>query len=147
MTQAPTDLRSIVVEREIPLAPETIWNALTKADLIREWLMDNDFELKLGYEFNFRAEPMFGWKGVTDCEVLEIEPLERLRYSWNASGEQAEGGLKSVVTWTLTGVENGTLVRMDHYGFRPQDEGGYQAMGSGWPQIVARLEEVSAKAM
>lgn len=145
MTHAPAELRSIVVERDFSLAPEKIWNALTKADLIREWLMDNDFEPKLGHAFNFRAEPMFGWNGVTDCEVLEIKPFERLRYSWNASGEQAEGGLKSVVTWTLTVVENGTLVRMEHDGFRPEDEGGYQAMGSGWPQIVAKLEEASAK--
>jgi hypothetical protein len=29
---------------------------------------------------------------------------------------------------------------MEHSGFRPQDEGGRQAMGGGWPRIVEGLE-------
>jgi uncharacterized protein YndB with AHSA1/START domain len=140
------EVRSIVVEREMAHPPERIWKALTKEHFIKEWLMENNFELSIGHKFNFRAEPMYGWNGVTDCEVLEIVPNERLSYSWNASGEQAENGLKTVVTWTLQATEKGTHLVMEQSGFRPQDEGGYQAMGGGWPRIVVKLEEIAGTA-
>jgi uncharacterized protein YndB with AHSA1/START domain len=144
MTELATATRSLIVEREMPHPPEKIWRALTQAPLIAEWLMQNDFEPIVGHKFNFRAAPVLGWNGVTDCEVLEIIPLQRLAYSWNASGEQAPDGLKTIVTWTLTRRETGTHVRMEQSGFRPQDEAGYRGMGGGWPRILARLEQVSS---
>jgi uncharacterized protein YndB with AHSA1/START domain len=137
--------RSIVVEREMPHAPEKIWRALTQSHLIEEWLMKNDFQPAVGHAFNFRAQPVMGWNGVTDCKVLEVTPPSRLVYSWNASGEQAKDGLKTIVTWTLTPRGDGTHVRMEQAGFRPQDEGGYRGMGGGWPGILGRLETVATK--
>ena len=133
----------LVVERDMPHAPEKVWKALTTSHLVAEWLMQNDFEPQLGHRFNFRAKPVMGWNGVTDCEVLEIEPCRTLAYSWNASGEQAADGLKSTVTWTLTPIDGGTRVRMEHSGFRPQDEMGRQAMSGGWPRILGRLEQIA----
>jgi uncharacterized protein YndB with AHSA1/START domain len=144
MTELATATRSIVVERVMPHPPEKIWRALTQAPLIAEWLMKNDFRPVVGHRFNFRNTPMPLWNGVTDCEVLVVEPNKRLSYSWNASGEEAAGGLKSVVTWTLTPLAGGTHVRMEHSGFGPQDEAGHQAMSGGWPHIVAGLERVAA---
>jgi uncharacterized protein YndB with AHSA1/START domain len=74
-----------------------------------------------------------------------VEPHRQLSYSWNASGEQAEGGLKSTVTWTLTPAKDGTTVTIEHSGFRPEDEGGYQAMSGGWPRIVSGLGRVAGE--
>ena len=135
--------RSLIVERTMPHPPEKIWRALTTGPLIETWLMKNDFQPVVGHRFNFRATPVMGWNGVTDCEVLALEPPTRLVYSWNASGEQARDGLKTVVTWTLTPVEGGVLVRMEQSGFRPQDEPGYRGMGGGWPGILGQLEQVA----
>jgi uncharacterized protein YndB with AHSA1/START domain len=138
--------RSIVVERLMPHAPEKIWRALTTSELIASWLMTNDFAPVVGHRFNFKATPIPGmWNGTTDCEVLVVEPPHRLVYSWNASGEEAADGLKSTVTWTLTPEAGGTRVVMAHEGFRPQDEGGRQAMGGGWPRIVEGLERVAGE--
>ena len=138
--------KSIVVERTMPHGPEKVWRALTQAPLIAESLMQNDFQPVVGHRFNFRATPIPNmWNGTTDCEVLVVEPRARLVYSWNASGEEAADGLKTTVTWTLTPVEGGTPVRMEQSGFRPQDEGGYQAMGGGWPRIVGGLERVAGE--
>jgi uncharacterized protein YndB with AHSA1/START domain len=86
-----------------------------------------------------------GWNGVTDCEVLELVPHQRLAYSWNASAEQSRDGLKTIVTWTLTPRSGGTHVRMEQSGFRPEDEGGFRGMGSGWPRILQRLEDVATR--
>ena len=108
---AAASTRSVVVEREMPHPAEKIWRALTQGPLIEEWLMKNDFQPVVGHRFNFRAEPMPQWNGVTDCEVLVVEPNVRLSYTWNASGDQAVDGLRTVVTWTLTPTPGGTRVR------------------------------------
>lgn len=76
-----------------------------------------------------------------------MKPHQRLVYSWNASGDQAAGGLKTIVTWTPTPRESETHIRMEQSGFRPQDEAGYRGMGGGWPRILARLEEVVSDAV
>ena len=81
---------------------------------------------------------------MTDCDVLIVEPYERLSYSWNASGEEAVSGLRTVVTWTLTPTEGGTLVRMEQSGFRPEDDRFHQGAGYGWQKMVAGLERVTA---
>jgi uncharacterized protein YndB with AHSA1/START domain len=139
-----SETRSIVVERLMAHPPEKIWRALTESALIAEWLMQNDFEPRVGHRFNFRARPIPNlWNGVTDSEVLDVEPPHRLVYSWDASGEEAEGGLKCVVTWTLTPQSGGTLVRMEQAGFRPEDDAGFRSMGGGWPRILGRLDEVA----
>jgi uncharacterized protein YndB with AHSA1/START domain len=142
MTDVAAETKSIVVERLIPHPAEKIWRALTQSPLIAEWLMQNDFQPVVGHRFQFRAQPVPGWNGVTDCEVLAIEPPARLVYSW---GAESSGGLYTIVTWTLTPTAGGVLVRMEQSGFRPQDERGYQGMSGGWPRILGRLEDVTIR--
>ena len=139
-----TATRSIVVERVMHHTPEKVWHALTQGPLIEEWLMKNDFRPVVGHKFNFRAEPMPQWNGVVDCEVLIVEPNKRLSYSWNASGDEAANGLKTIVTWTLTPADGGTHIRMEQSGFRPEDERFFQGANYGWQKMVAGLERVTA---
>ena len=139
-----TATKSIVVERLMPHPPAKVWRALTSAPLIAEWLMKNDFEPRVGHRFTFHATPMPGWKGYTNCEVLEVEAPTRLVYAWG-DGTESDSGLKTVVTWTLEPRDGGTFVRMEHAGFRSQDEGGYQGMGGGWPRILGGLERVAGE--
>ena len=144
MSEPAAATRSVVVEREMPHPPEKVWRALTQNPLLEAWLMKNDFRPVVGHRFNFRAAPMPHWNGVVDCEVLVVEPRERLSYSWNASGDEAAGGLKTVVTWTLTPTTGGTQVRMEQSGFRTEDEAGYKGAGYGWQRFFAGLERVLA---
>lgn len=137
--------RSIVIERIMPHPPEKIWRALTQSALIEEWLMKNDFQPLVGRKFNFRADPMPGWNGVTDCQVLIVEPNQRLSYSWNASGDEAVNGLRTIVTWTLTPAGGSTIVRMEQSGFRPEDERFFQGANYGWQKMIAGLERVTAE--
>ena len=139
-----TATRSIVVERVMHHTPEKVWRALTQGPLIEEWLMKNDFRPVVGHKFNFRAEPMPQWNGVVDCEVHIVEPNKRLSYSWNASGDEAANGLKTIVTWTLTPADGGTHIRMEQSGFRPEDERFFQGANYGWQKMVAGLERVTA---
>jgi uncharacterized protein YndB with AHSA1/START domain len=128
--------RTLVIERELAQPPEKIWRALTQSPLIEEWLMTNDFQPVVGHRFNFRATPVPNWNGVIDCEVLVVEPNSRLSYSW------ASFGLKSVVTWTLTPNKGGTHVRMEHSGFRSEEDASYKGATYGWQKFIGSLERV-----
>jgi uncharacterized protein YndB with AHSA1/START domain len=145
MTNPTAPKRSVVVERELRHSPEKIWHALTQSSLMEQWLMKNDFQAVIGHRFNLRTSPMPHWNGVTDCEVLAIEPLKRLSYSWNASGEEAARGLKTIVTWTLTPTKDGVLVRMEQSGFRPEEDANYQGANYGWQKFIGGLERVIAQ--
>jgi uncharacterized protein YndB with AHSA1/START domain len=140
----PAETRSVVVEREMPHPPAKVWRALTQGTLLEEWLMQNDFQPELGHKFNFRAAPMPHWNGITDCEVLAVEPNRLLSYTGNASGEEMATGLKTIVTWTLTPTERGTRVRMEQSGFRPHEQQNYQGATCGWQRNIANLERVVA---
>ncbi len=119
-----------------------MWRALTQTELLGEWLMNNDFQPIIGHVFNFRADPLPHWNGVTDCEVLEVEPCKRLAYTWNASGAEAADGLRTIVTWTLTPTPLGVLVRMEQSGFRPEDRRNYQGAQHGWRRCFDGLQRV-----
>ena len=134
MTTAAT--RSLVIERELPHPPEKIWRALTQGALIKEWLMDNDFQPVVGHKFNFRAPPMPKWDGIIDSEVVAVEPNKKLSYTWGSMG------LESVVVWTLVPTKGGTLVRMEQSGFRPDQEANYQGANYGWQKFIGALERV-----
>ena len=90
--------RTLVIERVFPHPPEKLWRALTESPLIAQWLLKNDFEPVVGRRFQFRADPVPNWNGVVDCEVLVVDPLKQLSYSWGSLG------LGSVVLFTLTPV-------------------------------------------
>ena len=145
MNKSATASRTVVVEREFAHPPEKVWRALTQGPLLEEWLMKNNFQPVVGHKFNFRAQPNPHWNGVTDCEVLVVEPNKRLSYTWNASGDEAANGTKTIVTWTLTPTKSGVLLRMEQAGFRPEDEGFYQGANLGWNKMFGTLDQVLAR--
>ncbi|MBC9883964.1 SRPBCC domain-containing protein [Bradyrhizobium sp. INPA01-394B] len=142
MTEAATETRSVVIEREFAYPPERLWRALTQPHLIEEWLMKNDFKPEVGHRFNLRGE----WGGVLDCEVLTIEPQRSLAYTWNFTHEDAAYDLKSVVTFTLTATGSGTHLRVEQAGFRPSQKQAYGGAHAGWKQFFTKLDELLARA-
>ena len=141
MNETVADVRSVVVEREIPHPPEKIWRALTQPHLIAEWLMKNDFQPIPGHRFNLRGD----WGGVLDCEVLTIEPYTTMSYTWNFAHEDAAFNLQSVVTFTLTPSGTGTLLRVEQVGFGPHQKQAYGGAKAGWRGFLANLEQVLAR--
>lgn len=138
MNEVSPEARTVMVEREIPHPPEKIWRALTQPHLIQEWLMKNDFAPVVGHRFNLRGE----WGGVLDCEVLIVEPNERLSYTWNFAHDDAAYDLKSVVTLTLTPTAKGTHLRMEQTGFRPEQKQAFHGARHGWQGFLETLEKV-----
>lgn len=127
---------SVVIERVFPHPPEKLWRALTDKTLVAQWLLKNDLEPEIGREFQFRSEPVAKWDGIIDCKVLAVDPLKELSYSWRALG------LDSVVVFTLTPVGGGTHVRMEHSGFRSDQDAAFKGASYGWQKFLGNLEQV-----
>ncbi len=140
MSDSREGTRSVVIERVFAHAPEKVWRALTESPLLAQWLMKNDFEAVVGRRFQFRAEPVPNWNGVIDCEVQIVEPLKRLSYSWGTLG------IGTVVLWTLTPADGGTLVRMEQSGFGPDQDANYKGATYGWQRFLGNLERVLGEA-
>lgn len=138
MTTA-TETRSVIIERDIAQPAARIWKALTQSHLMSEWLMANDFDLKVGHTFKLRGE----WGGVLDCEVLAIDPERSLSYTWDHANDDPLYALKSVVTYTLTPTATGTHLRVEQTGFRPDQKQAYGGAHAGWKAFLDKLEGVA----
>ena len=125
--------RAVVREAVYPHPPERVWRALTEPEAIARWLMENDFQPRVGHKFRFRTEPRPGFDGIVHCEVVEVDEPRRLAYTW------AGGWLRkpTVVTWTLEPDGAGTRVRLEHSGFAGL--GGLalkRILGPGWKRLL-----------
>jgi uncharacterized protein YndB with AHSA1/START domain len=81
--------------------------------------------------------------------VLEATPNERLVYAWK-SGHEGNVGygspLDTVVTFILTGVENGTRLRLVHSGFvLRKNDTAFESMGAGWKKCVPGIGAVAGE--
>lgn len=137
-------MHTIIVQKELRHRPEKVWRALTDPNLVGQWLLENDLQPTVGRKFSFRREPLPNWNGIVECEVLESEPPRRLSYTWTVAGADPAQGLRTIVTWTLTPTPSGTRLRMEHSGFRPDQQANYQGAAYGWNKFLAGLEAVVA---
>src|SRR5438270_820112 len=122
-------------------APDTLFKAL--GDPTRRAIFE-----RLVSEGEQTVRALTDHAGISQPAVskhLAVEPHRRLSYRWCSSGEEAADGLDTVVTWTLEPADGGTLVRMQHSGFRPEDEGFYQGAGYGWQKFVDGLARVAGE--
>jgi uncharacterized protein YndB with AHSA1/START domain len=142
------DTQEIVVDEVFPHAPETIWKTLTSGELMSRWIMaPTGFEPVEGKHFTFQTKPAGAWDGTIRCEVLEVKRNERLAYAWKGGHEGNVGygsQLDTVVTWTLSRVENGTRLRLVHSGFvLPRNDTAYKNMSEGWKKVVQNLRSTA----
>jgi uncharacterized protein YndB with AHSA1/START domain len=120
-------------------SPATVWEHLTNSELLSQWLMANDFRPVAGHHFMFRAGPVpkMDFDGNIYCQVLEIQPLKKLSYSWKFGPEPGKIVLDSLVTWTLTARGQGTELSLVHSGLQePEHAIAIQGMREGWDKNV-----------
>ncbi len=112
---------------------ETVWEYLTNSEMLSRWLMENDFKPEVGHKFKFNTKPRAGFDGVIFCEVLEVNPMKKLSYSWKGGPGNGKITLDSVVIWTLMPTDSGTDLLLEHNDYRGMKNLiAYLVMNMGW---------------
>lgn len=134
--------RTIRHEFTFSQPPEMVWEYLTNPELLAQWLMPNDFKPLVGHQFQFKTKPKLKLRfdGTIYCEVLEIIPCKKLIYSWKGGLSRENPSLDSIVIWTLTPIDKGTVLRLEHTGFEGlKNYLSYFIMNMGWLKIGTRF--------
>lgn len=116
---------------------EKVWSALTDPTKLAKWVMENDFKPEVGHRFQFRAQPVGGWDGIINCEVLTVDAPNQLSYTWISAGQE------NTVTWTLQDLGEGKVnLHLEQTGItNPQASEGAKY---GWTRMCGELEKVLA---
>lgn len=97
--------RTIAINAKI----DRVWQAVATSEGLANWLMPNNFQPQLGYQFILQS-PF----GPVPCIVQELDPPNRLSFTWDNFGWQVSFELKE---------ENGkTQFTVIHAGWGEPDE-------------------------
>jgi uncharacterized protein YndB with AHSA1/START domain len=137
---APSQIETIAFEIELPHSPAKVWRALTEPELLAEWLLPViGFDLAPGASFTFKTQPYPGWDGTVNCQMLEIEPQRKLRYTWTVPF------LDTVVTFTVNPSATGTMLSIVQSGFTADQKRESGGARYGWKMMLGKLEELLAR--
>jgi len=130
--------RTIKLKIVLPYSHDKIWLALTDPKTLGSWFMENNIVPEQGHYFTFKMKPQKGWNGITHCEITAVEPQKHLAYTYRgeATGEKALAcagihsetagkltkgifaKLDTVLSFTLEPTCNGTILSMEHSGYK-----------------------------
>lgn len=89
---------ALVLDFELEAAPDQVWRAVSEPDLAALWMA-----------------PERAPGGPIDCQLIEAEPGQRVRYAWRSA--QPGGPLDSEVAFELhPGANGGVRLRVIHCG-------------------------------
>jgi uncharacterized protein YndB with AHSA1/START domain len=137
---APGQIETIAFEYDLEHPPAKVWRALTEPELLAEWLLPViGFKLDAGAEFTYQTQAYPGWDGTVNCQMLEIEPQRKLRYTWTVPF------LDTVVTFTLTPIRSGTRLSIVQSGFKAEQKRESGGARYGWKMMGGKLVELLAR--
>jgi uncharacterized protein YndB with AHSA1/START domain len=148
-------MSDIHIVNEYPHLLVKVWRALTDPALIPLWTSEGlgarteGFSTRVGTRFKFVAQPQPFWRGIVECEVLEVRAPTLLRYSWVGD----EGDAPTWVSYQLDPYGGGTRFTFDHTGFT--GIGGFMVsrvlrrvrkkmLGVGLPAVLDELDDEGA---
>jgi uncharacterized protein YndB with AHSA1/START domain len=92
--------------------PQRVWQALTSPEEVAVWLGPIGFAPHLGHKFYFQVEPQGEWDGKTHSEIVTIDELRQLAFTWYVPGVPA-----TLVTFTLRPLGDQTELTLEHTGW------------------------------
>lgn len=106
------DSNLLTIEQEFNTPLELVWRAITEKSLMKKWYFDiSDFKPEVGCKFNFEGGEE-NKRYIHLCEVLEVVPNKKLKYSWKYEGYT---GL-SFVTFEISSIGKKTKIKLTHEG-------------------------------
>ncbi|WP_425415454.1 SRPBCC family protein [Peribacillus loiseleuriae] len=118
---------------------QKVWDTVSTSEGIASWFMPNDFQAQVGQEFHLQS-PF----GPSPCKVIELDPPNRLSFTWDEDGW--------VVSFILKEIEGKTEFTLIHGGWKSPD---YilpkpnakssvirESMNQGWTGILDKLRKI-----
>jgi uncharacterized protein YndB with AHSA1/START domain len=95
----------IVVEQSFSCATETVWQAITDPDLMRQWYFEQieDFRPEVGFETQFDIE-VSGRIFRHQWQVTDVVTGKSITYTWRYEGFPGLG----TTEWNLSKTDDGT---------------------------------------
>jgi uncharacterized protein YndB with AHSA1/START domain len=132
---APPGAAVLTFERFLRHPPETVWNALTDPEQLREWfLTEAQIEGRAGGAIDLTTGPT---RVHATGRILAWEPPRLYEYEWNVAPVSGiPHGERSFVRWELTPVPGGTRLVLVHRGLTMQTADNFR---HGYPGFFDRL--------
>ncbi|MEL6988060.1 MAG: SRPBCC domain-containing protein [Bacteroidota bacterium] len=115
---------------------EDVWDAISTKEGLSSWLMPCDIEAKIGNEFTFQTKPYPGFDGTVHCKVKELDPPNKIAYTWKA------GNLDTIVTFKLSSTQQGTILHFTQTGFKGLLNKLFakQVLARGWKRTLLNIK-------
>ena len=128
--------KPIILEKTFSATPETIWQALTDKEQMKQWYFDlAEFKPERGFEFRFEGgDECRTFTHI--CQVTEVIFAKKLAYTWRYEGYEGD----SLVTFELFPEGDKTRLKLTHSGLEtfPADEPALAKANfeKGWNHII-----------
>ena len=125
--------KALVIEQEFNAPLDLVWRAITEKELLQKWYFDiADFKPEVGFKFQFLGGD--DKRYVHLCEVLEVIPNKKLKYSWQYEGYT---GL-SFVTFELSPIGDKTKLKLTHEGIESFNNPDFKKENfvGGWNYLI-----------
>lgn len=123
---------------------QIVWQVLTTPEQVAIWVGAQGFQPQVGAKFEFHAPPQGNWDGITYSEVLIIEPMQRLVFTWMVPGAPV-----TEVAFSLNAIGDQTEVTLVHSGwdqFPPEVQPIRDGLDNGWGgHVLPQLKELAEK--
>ncbi|WP_295810270.1 SRPBCC domain-containing protein [uncultured Nitratireductor sp.] len=126
----------LTFERHIKASITTVWNGLTRSDLIAKWFFAVDFKPVVGHRFTLIGNATTGWRGWTNVEIFVLEPPHRMVWSFDCIDEAQP----STVEIRLEEREAGVQLTLMHTGEVPTQT--KRLLEEGWNTYIGRLSRL-----
>lgn len=139
------DQETLTIRRRLPGPVERVWAYLTNSDLRRRWLAAGEMEQRVGapFELVWRNDELTKPPGVRPegfkaeqrmaSKITEIEPMRRLSFTWDGSGD---------VTFDLAPAGKDVILTVTHR--RLPNRGTKLSVSAGWHTHLEILADMAA---
>jgi len=150
-------IKQVTLEKTYDAAPETVWEAWTKPEMLKQWWGPNDVlipecevDLRVGGTFYIVMEagegmgPYKGTKWPMRAEFTTVEPQAKLAYSgkaWVGAEENEATTIEQATDITFTAENGKTKVKVVAaiYKSGPNAQAAIQGMQAGFTQQLEKL--------
>lgn len=123
----------IEVSAEINAPASEVFRAIIEPEMVERWMMSDKatIEPEVGGTYD-----LAGWVPDGPVQIVELEPNEKLAYSWRSDWV----GHETLVTWELAESAGKTRLTLIHSGFAPDDR--HDSYRTGWHGFLVQIKSL-----